>query len=167
MDYLLTSIFGRKATQQLSAGDYVDWAGEMLVHGYDSYSLRILAGLDRRATAFEAEHYFARLLKELNLNPPAPHAAIRAYACEIARQMIESKITAQDCVRKLSRLCIGTDYDRDFMIWYELDDILDSLLQGIPYGSATLENFDEITKQEAADFIATVCQARSGAQSNS
>jgi len=119
--------------------------------------LRILAGLDKRATAFEAEHYFARVLKELNLNPPAPHAAGRAYGCEIARQMMEDKITAQDCVRKLSRLCVSTNYDRDFMIWYELDDILDTLLQGIPYGSVTLENFDEITKEDAASFIATVC----------
>ncbi len=157
MDYLLTSIFARKALQQLSGGDYVDWAGEMLVHDYDSYSLRILAGLDKRATAFEAEHYFARVLKELNLNPPALHAAVRAYGCEIARQIIEDKITAQDGVRKLYQICIGTDYSRDFIGWYELDDILDTLLQGIPYGSVTLENFDEITKQEAADFIATVC----------
>jgi hypothetical protein len=155
---LLISIFGRKAFQQLLSDDYVDWAGEMLVDGCDSHSLRILAGLDRRGSAFEAEHYFTRALKELNLNSPDPDIAVRAYGCEIARQIIEDKITAQDGVRKLYQICIGTDYSRDFMGWYELDDILDSLLQGIPYGSVTLENFDEITKQEAADFIATVCR---------
>lgn len=28
------AIFGKRALYQLPAGDYVDWAGEMLVQGY-------------------------------------------------------------------------------------------------------------------------------------
>src|SRR5215510_6877242 len=127
---VLTSIFARQAFQRLLSEDYVDWAGEMLVEGYDSHSLRILAGLDRRASAFETEHYFARVLKELNLNPPDPDTAVRAYGCDIARQIIEGKITAHNGVRELARICVGMCYERDFIGWYELDDILDSLLQG-------------------------------------
>ncbi|HEU4836787.1 MAG TPA: hypothetical protein VFS90_20300 [Pyrinomonadaceae bacterium] len=156
---MLTAIFGQRALQQLSADDYAAWAGEMLVQGYDSRSLRILAGLDKFASTFEAENYFARSLAELNLTPPDSDTAIRAYACEIARQIIEDKITAQDGVRALFQICIATDYAADFIIWLELDDALDSLISGnypFTYESATLENFNEIAKREAANFIAAV-----------
>ena len=160
MNYLITAIFGKKALQQLSSGDYVDWAGEMLVQGYDSRSLRILAGLDRFVSTFEAEDYFVRAITELNLTLPDSDTAIRAYACAIARQIIEEKITAKDGVRALFKICIAAEYARDFIIWLELDDALDSLLSGnhpFTYESATLENFDDIAKREAANFIAAVC----------
>jgi hypothetical protein len=132
----------------------------MLVRGYDSRSLRILAGLNRSGSTFEAEGYFDRSIAELNLTPPDPDAAIRAYACAIARQIIEEEITAPEGVRALFKICIATDYASDFIIWLELDDALDSLVSGnhpFTYQSATLENFDEIAKREATNFIAAVC----------
>ena len=159
MNYLLTSIFGKRALQQLSADDYAAWAVEMLAHGYDSRSLRILAGLDKFASTFEAENYFARSLAELNLTPPDSDTAIRAYACEIARQIIEDKITAKDGVRALYSICIATEFAGEFIVWCELDEALETLMAGhypFTYESATLENFDEITKREAANFIAAV-----------
>jgi hypothetical protein len=160
MEYLITAIFGRRALGQVSSGDYKDWAGEMLVRGYDSRSLRILAGVDRFVSTFEAEDYFLRSIKELDLSLPAPDTAIRAYACEIAQQVVDNVIRAQEGVRWLFQICIATDYARDFIIWLELDDALDSLLHGnypFTYESATLDNFDEIAKREAANFIALVC----------
>lgn len=159
-DYLVNAIFGKRALQQLSTDDYVDWAGEMLVQGYDSYSLRILAGLDRFASPFEVEDYFQRSVKELGLHIPNSENAIRAYACAIAQQVIDGEVTGQQGVRALYRICLATNYGRDFMIWLELDDALDSLLCGehpYTYESATLDNFNEIAKLEAANFIATVC----------
>lgn len=145
---------------QLPASDYVDWAGEMLVQGYDSYSLRILAGLERSATTFEAEDYFRRAAKELGLRVPEPGAAVRAYACEIARSIVDGQVTARDGVRALYRVCLATEYERDYLIWLQLDDALDSLLSGqyaYTYESATLENFDEVAKQEAEKFIVEMC----------
>lgn len=160
MEYLIKAMFAERALGQPSASDYVDWAGEMLVQDYDSYSLRILAGLDRFASTYEAEDYFLRSIKELNLSIPNSDDVIRAYACEIAQRMIEDKITIQQGVRALYRICYGTDYEHDFMVWYQLDDALGSLLAGyhpFTYESATLENFDEIVRREAKNFIAKVC----------
>lgn len=160
MSYLINAIFGKRALGQLSSSDYVDWAVEMLTESYDSHSLRILAGLDKFTSTFEAEDYFLRSLKELNLNIPDSEMAVRAYACAIAAQLIEEKITAQQGVRALYKICVATEYAPDFMIWLELDDALDSLLAGnypYTYQSATLENFDDLAKQEAENFIATVC----------
>jgi hypothetical protein len=150
------AIFGKRALYQLPSSDYIDWAGEMLVQGYDSYSLRILAGLECLASTFESEDYFLRASTELGLSIPDSGAAVRAYACEIAQQIVEGKVTAQDGVRALYRICLATEYDRDYLIWLELDDALDSLLSGeyaYTYESATLENFDEVARQEAEKFI--------------
>ena len=129
------------------------------MEGYDSRSLRILAGLDMFASGFEAEAYFLQSIAELNLTPPNPDRAIRAYACEVARRIIEDKITAEQGVRTLFEICIAAEYAQDFIIWLSLDDALDSLLSGnypFTYESATLDNFGEIAKHEAANFIAAL-----------
>jgi len=154
------AIFGKRALYQLPAGDYAEWAGEMLVQGYDSYSLRILAGLGRLASTFEAEDYFLRSARELGLSIPDAEAAVRAYACEVAQQIAGGQLAGREGVRELYRVCIATEYDRDYLIWLELDDALDSLLSGAyahTFEAATLENFDEVAKREAEKFIVEVC----------
>jgi SpoU rRNA methylase family enzyme len=91
------------------------------------------------------------------LSVPDSEAAVRAYACEIARQVVEGQLNGQEGVRALYQLCLATEYGRDYMIWLELDDALDSLLAGeypYTYQSATLENFNQVAKQEAEKFIA-------------
>ena len=162
MDLPAKAIFWKRALYQLPAGDYVDWAGEMLVQGHDSPSLRILAGLQRLASTFEAEDYFLRSVRELGLSIPDPETAVRAYACEIARQIVDGRLTGREGVRELYRICLATEYDRDYLIWLELDDALDSLLSGeyaYTYEAATLENFDEVARQEAEKFIVALCGA--------
>lgn len=154
------AIFGKRALYQLPAGEYVEWAGEMLAQGRDSYSLRILAGLDRLASAFEAEDYFLRSAKELGLSIPDAETAVRAYACEIARQIVDGQVGGREGVRALYRVCLATEYDPDYMVWLSLDDALDGLLSGEyahTHEAATLEDFDEVAKREAEKFIAEVC----------
>ena len=144
MSHSTKALFGKRALQQLSAGDYVEWAGEMLVQGFDSYHLRILAGLGNSTDLSEAEDRFLRCLKELALRVPDAETAVRAYASEITEQIVEGTLTGQQGVRALYKICLATEYDRDFLIWLELDDALDNLLAGEypdTCESATLENF--------------------------
>ena len=165
MTRLTISILGKRALGNTSAEDYVDWAGEMLIQGYDSHTLRILAGLDRRGSVFDTEGYFLRCLKELSIGVPETKDAVVAYACDIARQIVEKECTPKDGVRALYQVWLGTEYDPDYVIWHQLDDAQDSLLEdAFPYGyhSATLENFDDIVKQEAERFIADVRRQTSG-----
>jgi len=151
------AIFGKRVLSQLSAGDYIEWAGEMLVQGFDSHHLRILAGLDNSTSVFEAEERFLRCSTELEITAPDPETAIRAYACEIAQQLIAGRLTGREGVRALYQICRATEYDPDFLIWYDLDDAFDHLRAGdypYTYPSATLENYNEVAKQEAEKFIA-------------
>jgi hypothetical protein len=156
MTYSTKAIFGKRALRQLSAEDYVDWAVEMLVLEQDSFHLRILAGFNRRGSVFEAEDYLLRSIEELNIIEPEQEEAVRTYGCEIAQQIIDGQLTAQEGVKLLYRLCRDMDYSHEFIIWLELDDALDSLLAGeypYSYPSANLKNFDAIVKKEAEGFI--------------
>ena len=159
MAYSTKTIFGRRALNLASADDYVDWAIEMLVQGFNSFNLRILAGLNRGSSLFEVADYFLRSIKELNIVEPDRDRAIRGYASEIAQQIVDDQLPAHVAVNMLYRICIATDYDADLMRWYELDGALDSLKYGdYPYAfpEATLDNFDELVKREAASFILEV-----------
>ena len=162
MPYSTNAIFGRRALNQVCADDYVEWAVEQLVLGYDSFHLRILAGLDRLGSVLETEDYFLRSIKELCIAEPKPDVAIRSYACEIARQITKGGLTAQQGVRTLYQIWRDSEYSHEFVRWLELDDALDSLSWNeFPYAypTATRENFEAIVQQEAKNFIADMEKA--------
>ena len=165
MAYSTKAIFGKRALGLAFAEDYIDWAGEMLMLRLDSFHLRILAGLIRPGCIFETDQYFFRCIKELNIIQPEPEAAVRAYACEIAQQIIDGQLTSHEGVRSLYKICVATDYSQEYIVWYELDDALDSLLAGgvsYTYPSASLKNFDEIVEQEAENYIANLQKTNGG-----
>lgn len=153
------AIFGKRVLTQLSASDYVDWAGEMLMQGYDSHHLCILAGLDNSTSFYEADERFLRAARELGFDVPDSEKAVRLYACETAQQIIEGQLTGHEGVRSLSKICRDTTYHPDFIAWYYLDEAWDFMMAGDPpytYQSATLENYDEVARQEARNFIAAM-----------
>ncbi len=161
MDHLIRTIFGKLEITTLSTSDYVDWAGEMLVLGEDSRSLRILASLENQAPTYEAEGYFFRSLTELGIERPSREQAILGYAVELARSIIEEQINSELGVRMLYRVCVAAEYPREMIIWYELDDALDSLAYGhypYTYPSLASENIDSVVKHEAENFIAAICE---------
>lgn len=120
------SILGRRTLGQVPAADYVDWAVGQLVAGLDSPTLRILAGLDARVTWFEAEDLFHRSLVELGVPLPDRATAVRGLACEIARDLLEGRVTLADGVRALQRL-YGAAEHADYGAWLQLDEALHDL----------------------------------------
>jgi hypothetical protein len=150
------TIFGRRAMNRVSAADYVAWATGMLVDGHDSPTLRVLAGLDERGSVFETEEYFSRALRELQIPEPDEAGKMRAYAYDLARQILGGTLAAEEGVRALYQICLASGYARPFMVWLYLDDALDSIKAGdypYTYESATADNFAGIVKAEARRFI--------------
>jgi hypothetical protein len=65
------ALLAYRAKTSFLVHEYVNWAGNALVDGFDSPSLRILAGLDYGLVAqIEAPDYFLKAVKELNLPIP-------------------------------------------------------------------------------------------------
>ena len=150
------TVFGRRAMNRVTAADYVEWATGMLTDGHDSRNLRMLAGLDERGSVFEAEEHFSKALRELRIPEPDETGKLRAYSCDLARQIVDGTLAAEAGVKALYQVCLATDYARPFMIWLYLDDALDSIRAGEyphTYEKATAANFGDIVKMEAQRFV--------------
>jgi hypothetical protein len=124
------AIQAKHALQRTQTEDYVEWATSMLEAGEDSENLRILAGLSRFASPFEAEEHFRKARKELGISEPTKVQAIRDYAIHLAQQIIDETIPFQQGVEILSQLCYSNDYPKYLMGWYNLDDGLTDIRCG-------------------------------------
>lgn len=141
---------------RVMAKDYVEWATGMLTDGHDAPNLRMLAGLDEHGSVFEAEEHFSRALRELQIPEPDETGKLRAYACDLARQILAGTLAPEAGVKELYQICLATEYARPFMVWLYLDDALDSIRAGDhpwTYGTATAANYDDIVRTEAKKFI--------------
>jgi hypothetical protein len=140
------------------------WAISMLERDFDSPSLRILSGLDG-SSLFEADDYFRRVLRELQISEPDFETSIRAFACELATRLIVGTLDPENGVRELYRLCVAADYAKEFMVWFYLDDALDDIRAGQypwTYESLTASNFEETVRSEAKNFLDAFRQGNVG-----
>jgi hypothetical protein len=85
--------------------DFVDWAVQALVDGYQSDSLAALAGLDLgpAPSAFEAAEKFHLALKQMGVEIPSDEALIHGYVCEVAKQVVDGELPPQEAVSRLHR----------------------------------------------------------------
>ena len=82
---------------RLALGNYeaLDLAGiaqDLLVQGFDSTSLRLLAGTPREDLRHEGDDLLERSLRELDVRLPGHDDAVLALARDTARQMIEGEV---------------------------------------------------------------------------
>lgn len=148
------ALFYFRATNQISASEYVDWAVSLLKQGLDSPSLRILAGLDS-SNLFEAEDYLRRTLRELRIDEPDFETSARTYACDLCKAIMTGTLAPRDGVAELCKVWVATDYATEYSIWPYLNDIIDLV---DPESSEDIE--DQILK-EAKQFIEIVENHRS------
>lgn len=163
MHELIASIFGKRVIRHLDSNDYASWAGEMLTVGFDSPSLRILAGLNTFDSTHQAEDYFRRTITELKVEIPSREESLRQYACNVAKQIINRTVVPVDGVRELYAACVASDYAKEYTIWLQLDDARESLRWNetpYSYPEITRENFYEIIEKEALEFIESLCRSR-------
>jgi len=136
------------------AGDYIDWAVDAMVAGFDSRNLRILAGLEPCVASFEAEEHFKRARRELNLPKPNREQALRDYAIHLAECILLPDSDFETLVAKLSELCHTNDYPDYLMEWYLLLDGLTDIRTGhYPHG------YDELYQAEPRKIACDVATA--------
>lgn len=89
----------------------VDWAIEMLEHGYETDSLLILAGMPKPVNSFEVFPYLSSALKELGLKPLTGDDAIIAYIWTVVCELIDSESVGDPLY-----------FINDFYEWFRDDD---------------------------------------------
>jgi hypothetical protein len=100
--------------------DWIDWADEAIVAGYDSQSLRILAGLQPPYDDHEIHRLSHKAFTELNIVPLKRESCIPYYITTILRQTLDGKLTHKVALLKLKDLCLATGYEKPLMDFYLL-----------------------------------------------
>lgn len=136
---------------------FIDWATSLLEDGYDSPSLRVLAGfVPEENSIFEVESYLLKSLDELNFPILEEADAIKAYAYEILTGLVNYEIKKEKALRLLKEICIEKDYFIELYDFYLLHFSIDDL-KASPFAyhwdGATRENIDQIIFQTARDWL--------------
>src|SRR5688572_13405980 len=104
-------IVGQKLLSWFDSQILVDWAYELLQNGFDSESLRILAGLNHSDTE-EREKYFWKSIDELNITIDKNETElISFYVKHLTDEVLSGTIPPKYALERMSRVTVKTDYD--------------------------------------------------------
>jgi hypothetical protein len=140
----------------LNLQDWVDWADEAIVAGYDSQSLRILAGLVPPFDDHEILRLSNKSLVELGIAPLEKEKAIQYYISLLAHQVLVRRISQKHALSKLKELYWTTQNDKrlsDFyLLYYALTDLETDEVQWYWEG-ANRKNISQIIDDYFQDWL--------------
>ncbi len=126
---------------------WIDWAVDMLMAGFDTESLVILAGESEPYNQFELQRLTDKVFNELNLNYSDKKQIVEDYNYYLIDGALNNKFDSFKVLGILKDICIELDYDKTLYNFYSLyfakDDLMDSGFQWYWKG-ATIENIDNI-----------------------
>jgi hypothetical protein len=144
------------ALLRLEANAVVDWAIDALEAGFDSKSLRILAGLERPLDREEVEGLYGKSILELGINPLPSERYVPFHITAVLRSMLGGEIKRIEALKGLSDLCISRGQDRvlqPFYLLYFAKSDLES--QGIQWywTGADASNIDRVIDEYAIGWL--------------
>ena len=89
---------------------WVDWAVDMLVAGFDTDNLRILAGETEPINQFYAQDLVEKILSELKLDYSDKEYVVKNYALFLIEKSLSSKLDNFKTLRILKDICVELDY---------------------------------------------------------
>jgi hypothetical protein len=112
-------LLARHANSSATADDAVKWAIDALVDGFDSPSLRQLAGLNSPTAWFEAMPLFERTLNELQLEiPRSKNEILRLYLRSVAESIVSGVRSPSVALAVIHREVLGPlNHPPDLMPW--------------------------------------------------
>jgi hypothetical protein len=151
-----TEVLARRFLQRACGIECVQWAIGMLERGYDSKSLRVLAGLAAPLNHFEVAHLRERVLSEHQPSELALRDPVMAYVAELARRALEGKRSLRDVFEEVTGLAIELGYPRELQPFYNIHFAAEDLQhRGIQWywSGATRENIVSLMREEAQRFV--------------
>jgi len=126
---------------------WVIWAFEMLMAGYDTENLTILAGESEPFNQFQMQELADKVLVELQLDYSDKVQTIKNYACYLIDKSLDGELDNYKVLTILKDICIELDYEKYLYDFYSLyfakDDLSNSENQWYWEG-ATKENIEKI-----------------------
>ena len=126
---------------------WINWAVDMLMAGFETENLVILAGESKPYNQFELQSLADKILNELNLSLDDEDQIIKNYACYLIEKTLTGEKQLFVTLDILKELCIELDYESYLYDFYSLyfakEDLLYSDNQWY-WNGATKENIDNI-----------------------
>lgn len=136
--------------------DWVNWAVDMLMAGFDTESLVELAGISWFGNQFELAALTDKVFAELHLDYSDTNKVLKRHASYIIMQVIEGKRSLLNTLYLLKDLCCRLDYDTNlydfYLLYFAKDDLLTQKDQSYWYG-ADRSNIDSIVMEYFTEWI--------------
>lgn len=101
-----------------------DWAVKCLEQGYDSRSLRIVAGMSSAYSPSEFDEELKRALLELGWAEIPAYVYLTQYARILADEIVNDEIDAIEGSREIYRILLATNAHSELGAWYEIDEMI-------------------------------------------
>ena len=152
--YIIADIILGKCDSKI----YVDWAMEMILKGYETENVLILAGLDDSDTE-ERETYFRGALSDLKIEyPDNKMELINLYSFNLANKVLSGQISPQIGLDKMTELVYATDYSNRFLAFTDLNEDINYIKhsdQPLFNSGLRKRNIDEFIVNEFRLFLET------------
>jgi hypothetical protein len=128
---------------------WIDWAIDMLMAGFNTKNLVILAGESEPFNQFQLQKLTDKVLDELHLDYSDKKLIIKNYVFYLIDKALKGEIENNEVLKILKDICIELDYENylyDFyLLYFAKDDLSDSENQWY-WNGATRNNIDKIIK---------------------
>lgn len=126
---------------------WVDWAVEMLVAGFETPNLIILAGESPPYNQFELQGLADKVLEELQLDHSDKDSIIKNYVCYLIDKTLDGQLEPYKTLMILKDVCIELDYEKSlydfYCLFFAKDDLIHSENQWY-WNGADRTNIDKI-----------------------
>lgn len=145
---LTLNILAERILTTFDSKKLVNWAVEVILLGYESENLYVLAGLDFESTE-EREKYFFESLKDLQIEIETDEEKlIENYAITLTKKVIDKEVDIDYGFQQMLKIVSASDYDQKYISFFEIDEDLDYLR----YDSNTIFNYG-LTLENSKEFI--------------
>ncbi|MHA4896237.1 hypothetical protein ACXZ1K_15905 [Pedobacter sp. PWIIR3] len=130
---------------------WIDWAYEMLIAGYDTEHLLILAGMSMPLEHFEMQKLTSKVFSELDLDYSDTDRVLTKYASYLASESLNNDLAPMIVLSELKNIYLELDHCKPlqdfYLLFYAKVDLLDSedqwYINGVDRSNidATIANF--------------------------
>ena len=134
-------VFARQQMGIAEDKEFINWAVQELLHGNETNSIKILAGLENPINPFQIKEYINKSKKELKIEFDENNI-IDQYAVILAKQKLSNEISSRDIATEMFEILKYTDFNNKYFAWYNIDEYFDDFHV---YNDTNLE--EEIIKE--------------------
>ena len=118
---------------RLTDGVWIDWAYEMLLAGFETDNLLILAGMGQEREYFEMRTLTAKVLAELKLDYSNTDKVIIDYVIYLSKQATNGEMPPFEVLSEVTDIYIEMDYyeplQQFYLLYFAREDLLHDEVQ--------------------------------------